>query len=111
RNIGVYMSACLLVFYALVLTFNALRGHVVEDCGCSWGSQDAQAPISPYMYGVRNIIIALLGVVVLIPQTSRSLGVIDGVNIAFAFAACVGMGFALSAILKNRARMRRHYHA
>jgi hypothetical protein len=111
RNIGMYMSASLLLVYALVLTFNALRGHVIADCGCSWGGQDTQAPVSPYLYGVRNVIIALLGAVVLIPQTNRSLGVMDGVNIGFACVACVGMGFALSAVLKNRARMRRHYHA
>ncbi len=109
--VGVFASVLLLTVYALVLTFNALRGHAVADCGCSWGGGHEETDmVSPKFFITRNIVLALAGLLVLIPVNSRALGAIDWVNIGLAILAFAGITMAMGMVLKNRTHMKGVYH-
>ncbi|NRA87612.1 MAG: hypothetical protein HRU28_09490 [Rhizobiales bacterium] len=109
--VGLLASMGLLIVYALVLTFNALRGHVVADCGCAWGTtNDETDPISPKFFITRNVMLALAGFLVLIPVLDRPFMALDWMNIGLAVLACIGIALAMTEILKNRTRMKGVYY-
>lgn len=109
---GLSASMLLLIVYALVLTFNALRGHVVEDCGCSWGAGGVETEmISPKFFIARNVMLALAGLLVLIPVNTRALRALDWINIGLAVLAFIVISMAMEMILKNRTQMKGVYHA
>lgn len=85
----------LLLTYAGAMFANLKRGHVLLDCGCSWGS--VRQPIR-YALVARNIGLASLALLLLPPIAARPLQPIDVISVvtvaftvAFLYAALNGL--------------------
>jgi hypothetical protein len=77
RAIGGALGAALLVIYAVAIGINLARGRRDLDCGCG---------LQPRVIGgwmvARNLIVAALLSLLLLPQSSRTLGLADFATIA-----------------------------
>lgn len=85
----------LLLAYAGAMFANLRRGHVLLDCGCSWGH--ARQPIR-YALVARNVGLAALALLLLPPTAARPLEPIDVISVvtaagtmAFLYAALNGL--------------------
>lgn len=75
-----FLSAVLLTVYAAAIAANILRGNVLLDCGCSWG--EGKAPVSFLLVG-RDMILASLSLLVLLPVSPHLFNAFEAVNIFF----------------------------
>jgi hypothetical protein len=76
--------ATLLLAYAGAMYGNLRRGHVLLDCGCSWG--DRRQPVTRALV-VRNIALAGAASLLAVPHAARALSALDLVSI-MATVAC-----------------------
>lgn len=88
RSVGALAGAALLALYAGVIALNLRRGRRDLACGCG-GADDAR-PIAPWMVA-RNLGLALLLVLTLLPWKARPLVLTD--------ALTVGAGSAVATLL------------
>ena len=81
-------GAALLLLYAAAMAVNLGRGRRDLDCGC--GGPSARRTIGPWMVW-RNLLLAALLAVLLLPSAPRPLGAVD--------ALTIGAGTAVAALL------------
>jgi uncharacterized membrane protein YphA (DoxX/SURF4 family) len=85
RPVAVYVGIALLLAYAVAIAVNLSRGRRDLACGC--GGPDERRPIAPWMVW-RNILLAALLAVTMLPWSMRSLALTDLVTIGGGTAAC-----------------------
>lgn len=109
---GTAASVFLFLAYGLLLLFNYLRGHVLSDCGCSWGGNQGTNKQSSSMkfYVYRNVALALLSAIVLLPQSSRSLMWLDWISAIMASAVLLCLAFTIINLFSNYSRMKGYGH-
>ena len=96
-------SALMMAIYAIAIGINLGRGRVHIDCGCGFGgAEDTEHPISAGLVG-RNIVLAGLALVTLIPAAERTLGVGDYVSLVAALLAVSLLFGASNQLMANRA--------
>ena len=78
RPLSAGVVAGMLLVYAAAMGANLLRGNTLLDCGCNWGSQR-----QPVGYGLvwRNVALAIVALVLVLPVGARSLQAFDFVTI------------------------------
>jgi hypothetical protein len=79
---------------------NLRRGNVLLDCGCSWGS--ARHPVG-YGLVVRNIVLACVAGLLIIPGNGRPLALLDWIAIVSGLALMVLIYSIMSRISMNTA--------
>lgn len=88
REVGAILAILLLLLYAGGIGINLLRGRTSLHCGCSWGN--GQQLIKPGQV-LRNISLAVVAGIILLPGNGRELLWLDWVSVIattviFAFA-------------------------
>jgi hypothetical protein len=71
----------MLLLYAFAMAVNLIRGDVLLDCGCTWGS--TRQSLRPALV-IRNALLAVIAFALTAPVESRDLAVIDTVSILVA---------------------------
>lgn len=99
------LTAGLLVFYALAVAINLLRGRVHIDCGCGFGNATAGAQPLSWWLVARNLAVAGLALVATLPATSRALGPYDWLSLVLALLAAGLLGSAAAQLLRNGTAM------
>ena len=97
---GALLAILLLLVYAAVIGINLLRGRTDMSCGCSWGR--AHEPIQP-AHVFRNLALAALAGVILLPHTGRELLWLDWLSAVFATLVLALIYMAAEALVKNLA--------
>lgn len=80
RPYAASIGVVLLLAYAAAITLNLRRGRRDLACGC--GGPDERRPIAPWMVW-RNILVALVLAIALVPWTTRPLNLTDAVTVIF----------------------------
>lgn len=95
---GGLASAALLAIYAMAMALNLLRGRIHIDCGCHFGGSQTIS----WRLVTRNILLACLSLILLLPVVTRMLSVGDILLIS-AFCFVIGLsGMMLQAISNLR---------
>lgn len=100
------LIAGLLLIYAGAMAVNLLRGNSRLDCGCSWGN--ARQPVGYELVG-RNVVLALVALLLMIPLGARAMNFIDVIGVlagtltAALIYAAVNRLFASAALIYGRA--------
>ena len=97
---GVELIADVLLLYAFAMWLNLRRGNVLLDCGCSWGS--ARHPVG-YGLVVRNIVLACIAGILILPGNGRPLEILDWIAIASGLVLMVLIYSIMSRISMNTA--------
>jgi uncharacterized membrane protein YphA (DoxX/SURF4 family) len=84
RAAATILAAALLVSYALAITVNLRAGHDAIACGC--GGPDQRRPIAAWMVW-RNLLLASLLGLTMLPWTARPLEWMDGATVGFGLVA------------------------
>lgn len=87
-----------LVTYGAAMLINLVRGNALLDCGCSWGQ--ARQPVS-YVLVARNMALALMALLLVMPVEARSLVPIEVVSVVMAALTGAVLYSALNGVLKN----------
>src|SRR5579863_7092456 len=85
RRLAVVVAALLLLTYAAAIALNLYRGKRDLACGC--GGADERRTIAPWMVG-RNLLLAAVFPLSLLPWSSRPFEVTDAVTIGFGALTC-----------------------
>jgi len=92
RALAAALAAAVLLGYAAAIAINLHAGRRLVDCGC--GAPDQRRPIAGWMVW-RNVLLALLASLLLLPWTARPLQWTDAITlgggwltIALLYAAC-----------------------
>lgn len=103
-------TAGLLLLYAAAMALNIARGNTDIDCGCSFGSGKDKAgqQLSSGLVA-RNLTLALLSLLALLPVNGRVLGLLDYGLLALACCAIALSYAALNQLLANRQFVRGHW--
>ncbi len=109
---GACASIILLFAYGLLLLFNHLRGHILKDCGCAWGRhEDANNQTgSVRLYVIRNLVLAFLSAMILLPMRPRALMWMDWMNAVMASIVILGFVFTVLRLFSNYSRMKGFGH-
>jgi hypothetical protein len=99
---AVLCAMALLIAYAAAITLNLSRGRRDLACGC--GGPDDRRPIAPWMVW-RNILLAWVLALVLLPWGSRPWMLMDLVTIVFGTATCALVYLCMDRLLDHTARM------
>lgn len=86
----------LLLIYAAAIGINLLRGRRDLACGC--GGPDERRPIAAWMIG-RNVLLAALAGVILMPWSPRELELTDAATIGFGTLTCALVYLCLDRLL------------
>ncbi len=82
NSMGLWPCAVLLVAYGVAILINIRSGKIYVDCGClGFGAKRDELKIGMV---VRNATLAAAAVLAMAPVSSRALGVLDWVSLAFA---------------------------
>lgn len=105
---GALASSALLTIYALLLAFNVLRRHEMNDCGCGWGDSLRSNTSSPpqWNFVFRNIGLAVLSLLILAPVSVRSLTILDYGNASLMAMCLAGLALAGSHLVSNYIKMK-----
>jgi hypothetical protein len=87
-----------LLIYGGAMLINLMRGNALLDCGCSWGQ--ARQPVS-YVLVARNLGLALLALLLVLPVEARPLAPIEVVSVVMAALTGALLHSALNGLLKN----------
>jgi uncharacterized membrane protein YphA (DoxX/SURF4 family) len=93
-------AGAVLIGYAALMAVNLARGHRLIDCGCGGSAQ----PLSGALV-LRNLVVAGVAGLALVPVLPRPLGWIDAVSILFGAAAFGVLYAATNELLAARARL------
>ncbi len=96
RNAGALAGSMLLLVYAVAMGINLLRGRRDIDCGCG----DAPQKLSWWLVA-RNIVLAALVLLPLVPQTLRTLQFTDLVFVVLLTLLLAIGALALDQLLRN----------
>ena len=102
RKTAASIGIALLLAYAAAIAVNLSRGRRDLACGC--GGPDERRPIAVWMVW-RNILIASVLGVVMLPSNSRSLGATDAVTIGCGAVACALVYLCLDRLLGHTSRL------
>lgn len=102
RTAAVCVGILMLVAYAAAIAVNLLRGRSDLACGC--GGPDDRRPIAAWMV-CRNILIAALLVMALLPWSARPLVATDAVTIVFGILTCTLVYLCLDRLLGRTGRL------
>jgi hypothetical protein len=103
RGASAVAGALLLLGYAGAIALNLQRGRRDIACGC--GGPDQRRPIAGWM-AWRNLLLALLLGLALLPWSSRTLTGMDGATIAFGAAAATVVYLCVDRLGEVSARAR-----
>lgn len=70
-------AAAVLLLYAIAMGANIARGNVLLDCGCSWTA--ARQRVSTALVA-RNLVLAIVASLLLLPAARRAVGPFDIIN-------------------------------
>jgi hypothetical protein len=101
RSVAVYVGVALLLVYAAAIAYNLSRGRRDLACGC--GGPDDRRPIAGWMVW-RNVLIAGLAALSLLPWNPRPLVLTDAVTIGFGTATCALVYLCLDRLLSHTGR-------
>jgi hypothetical protein len=96
RAVAACVGIGLLLAYAAAIALNLARGRRDLACGC--GGPDDRRPIAAWMVW-RNVLLAALLVLPVLPWSPRLLVATDGVTIGFGTATCVLVYLCLDRLL------------
>lgn len=96
------VGIALLLAYAGAIALNLARGRRDLACGC--GGPDDRRPIAPWMVG-RNLLIAALLVLPMLPWSPRPLVLTDAVTIGFGTATGALVYLCLDRLLGRTGRL------
>ena len=102
RKPAAVVGIALLLAYAAAIALNLSRGRRDLACGC--GGPDERRPIAAWMVW-RNILIASVLTVVMLPWGPRPLVLTDGVTIGCGAAACALVYLCLDRLLGRTGRL------
>jgi Methylamine utilisation protein MauE len=97
------LSATLLGAYALAIAVNLGRGRVHIGCGCGLGAASGDDPSLSWWLVARNLLLAAVALVAVLPPSSRELGMLDGLTLVLALLATVALYAGASQLLRNGA--------
>jgi hypothetical protein len=100
RPAAALMGSALLLLYALAIGINLIRGRRDLDCGCMGPGQ--RRPITPFMIW-RNVALAAVLLILLLPEAPRRLGLLDASTVLFALAGVSCLYLALDRLLGDLA--------
>lgn len=110
-QLGILFAACILAAYAILISFNILRGRTEIDCGCSWGAKSlTDVPRLRWQSVFRNLALVAIGVFGLIPVSGRVLGGVDYLNLAAVCTVAFIAYQASSTLMQNYNRMKDYGH-
>lgn len=102
RRGAAVLAALLVAGYAAGIGINLLRGRNNIDCGCS--GPGAPQPLHPSLL-LRNLLLAGLALLAVVPVAERPLGLFDGFVTVGAIATVWLLYIALDTLLANRPRL------
>jgi hypothetical protein len=102
RKVAIGVGSLLLIAYAVAIAVNLYRGRRDLACGC--GGPDDRRPIAGWMVW-RNISIAILLAIALLPWSDRPFALTDALTVGFAAAACALLYLCVDRLLGRTARM------
>jgi len=102
RTPAAYVGIGMLLAYAAAIGVNLMRGRRDLACGC--GGPDDRRPIAGWMVW-RNMLIATLLILPVLPWSPRPLVATDGVTIGFGTATCVLVYLCLDRLLGRTGRL------
>lgn len=109
--LGLILSGSLLTAYAILMTFNILRGRTNIDCGCLWGVKNlTEMPHLKWRTVFRNLSLVLLGIFALLPSLPRQLQLTDYINILAVCCVSLVAYQAFTTLLNNYNRMKDYGH-
>jgi hypothetical protein len=88
----------LLLAYGGAMLINLMRGNALLDCGCSWGQ--ARQPVS-FALVARNLGLALMALLLVMPVEARSLAPIEILSVVMAALTGAVLYSALNGSLNN----------
>jgi hypothetical protein len=101
RTAATCVGIALLSAYAVAIAINLSRGRRDLACGC--GGPDDRRPIAAWMIW-RNILIASVSALVMLPWSSRPLALTDMITIGCGAAAAVLVYLCLDSLLGRASR-------
>jgi len=102
RSLSAWLAAALLFFYLLLILSSLVRGRDM-DCGCSGPAGEQR--ISPWLLLRNTVLIGLAVAAAAPPVADRTMGVADGLVVAFAGLAAVLFYLSFEQLLNNRGRL------
>ena len=100
RAAGALLAGGLLLAYAAAMALHRARGRTL-DCGCG----GAPLPVS-WALVLRNVLLAWLAVVAILPASARAMGIADFLVVAAAVVLGSLLYAALNQLLRHRAAPR-----
>ena len=97
------VTAGMLSIYAAAIAVNLLRGRVHISCGCGFGKISEEDQLLSWSLVMRNVVLAGIALLPLLPPAPRSLHPIDWATLATAAIAGVLLHFGTAQLLKNSA--------
>lgn len=98
-------TAMVLAAYATAIAINLMRGRTHIACGCSFSVGSGEQPLS-WTLVLRNLLLIVLALVTLLPQTQRLLSVPDYVVLVLALLVAMLLHTAVTQLLHNRGLFR-----
>lgn len=81
------LSAALLAVYAGAMAINLRRGRRHISCGCSFASEERREPRLSGILPLRNVLMAAVALLALLPASSRELTWLDDLSLGAALLA------------------------
>lgn len=91
------------LLYGAAIGLNIARGNLLLDCGCSWGSE--RQPATNALV-VRNLVLAALAAVLLVPSSGRSLSALEIGSAVAAAAILLCLYTIANQLILNSERLR-----
>lgn len=96
-------TAALLCSYAFAIGINLYRGRIHIDCGCSFGGKSTRTQLISGGLVVRNLVLASIALLTLLPATSRTLKIGDYILLLAIVIAGALVFAATNQLIANRA--------
>ena len=93
----------LLFLYALAIGVNLRRGRTHISCGCNFGQAAGGADVLSGWLVARNLLLAAIAAVAVLPVAERSFGWLDYLTLAAALASGTLLFAAGNQLIRNRA--------
>jgi uncharacterized membrane protein YphA (DoxX/SURF4 family) len=103
RHPAAIAGAALLLSYAIAIGINLRAGRIAIACGC--GGPDQRRPIAGWMVW-RNLLLAVVLVLALLPWSARALEWTDGATIGFGLASIALLYWCAERLLGEQRRAR-----
>lgn len=94
-------TIALVALYSFAIAINLLRGRVHISCGCGFGKSAAGDETLSWGLVVRNAALLVAAAAATLPETSRSLGMLDYVTLLAALVGIVLLFTAGNQLIRN----------